>query len=112
MIATGTDVQPLECVFFMRMVRSRNFFEQMKGRGVRVIDPNDLQAVTPDATAKTHFVIVDAVGVTEAEFNDTQPARPQARASRSRSCSTRSPPASATPTSSRRSPAASPASTA
>ena len=73
MIATGTDVSPLECVMFMRMVRSRNFFEQMKGRGVRVIDPNDLQAVSADATAKTHFVIVDAVGVTEAEFNDTNP---------------------------------------
>ena len=73
MIATGTDVRPLECVVFMRMVRSRNFFEQMKGRGVRIIDPNDLQAVSADATAKTHFVIVDAVGVTEAEFNDTQP---------------------------------------
>jgi type I restriction enzyme R subunit len=73
MIATGTDVRPLECVMFMRMVRSRNFFEQMKGRGVRIIDPNDLQAVSADAIAKTHFVIVDAVGVTEAEFNDTQP---------------------------------------
>lgn len=73
MIATGTDVRPLECVMFMRQVRSRNFFEQMKGRGVRVIDPNDLQAVSADATAKTHFVIVDAVGVTEAEFNDTAP---------------------------------------
>jgi type I restriction enzyme R subunit len=73
MIATGTDVRPLECVMFMRQVRSRNFFEQMKGRGVRVIDPNDLKAVSADAEAKTHFVIVDAVGVTEAEFNDTQP---------------------------------------
>ncbi|MCU0269356.1 MAG: DEAD/DEAH box helicase family protein [Acidimicrobiales bacterium] len=73
MIATGTDVRPLECVMFMRQVRSRNFFEQMKGRGVRVIDPNDLQAVSADATAKTHFVIVDAVGVTEGEFNDTTP---------------------------------------
>jgi type I restriction enzyme R subunit len=73
MIATGTDVRPLECVMFMRQVRSRNFFEQMKGRGVRVIDPNDLQAVSADATAKTHFVIIDAVGVTEGEFNDTAP---------------------------------------
>jgi len=73
MIATGTDIRPLECVMFMRQVRSRNFFEQMKGRGVRVIDPNDLQAVSADATAKTHFVIIDAVGVTEAEFNDTNP---------------------------------------
>jgi len=45
----------------------------MKGRGVRVIDENDLQAVSADATVKSRFVIVDAVGVTEAEFNDTQP---------------------------------------
>lgn len=73
MIATGTDVRPLECVMFMRQVRSRNFFEQMKGRGVRIINPDDLQAVSADATAKTHFVLVDAVGVTEADFNDTAP---------------------------------------
>ena len=73
MIATGTDVKAIECVMFMRQVRSRNFFEQMKGRGVRVIDPNDLQSVSADATAKTHFVIVDAVGVTEGDFNDSQP---------------------------------------
>jgi type I restriction enzyme R subunit len=73
MIATGTDVKPLECVFFMRMVRSRNFFEQMKGRGVRVINPTDLQGVTPDAPAKDRFVIVDAVGVTEADLHDTVP---------------------------------------
>src|SRR5829696_1509111 len=45
----------------------------MKGRGVRAIDPSDLQAVSADADAKTHFVIIDAVGVTESEFNDTQP---------------------------------------
>ena len=73
MIATGTDVRPIECVVFMRMVRSRNFYEQMKGRGVRIIDSNDLRIVTPDATAKDHFVIVDAVGVTEAGLNDTVP---------------------------------------
>jgi len=73
MIATGTDVKPIECVFFMRSVKSRMYFEQMKGRGVRVIDPNDLQAVTPDAAAKTRFVVVDAVGVTEAKLNDTLP---------------------------------------
>lgn len=73
MIATGTDVKPLECVFFMRMVRSRNFFEQMKGRGVRVINPTDLQGVTPDAKVKDRFVIVDAVGVTEADLHDTVP---------------------------------------
>ena len=47
MIATGTDVKPLECVFFMRAVKSRTYFEQMKGRGVRVISDTDLQAVVP-----------------------------------------------------------------
>ena len=73
MIATGTDVKPIECVVFMRMVRSRNFFEQMKGRGVRVIDSDQLRTVTPDAAAKDRFVIVDAVGVTEAELHDTVP---------------------------------------
>ena len=73
MIATGTDVKPLECLLFMRSVRSRTFFEQMKGRGVRVMNETDFQAVTPDAKAKTHFVIVDAVGVTETDLNDTQP---------------------------------------
>ena len=73
MIATGTDVKPIECVVFMRMVRSRNFFEQMKGRGVRVMNTSDLQVVTPDAQAKERFVLVDAVGVTETELHDTVP---------------------------------------
>ncbi|OBF18536.1 DEAD/DEAH box helicase family protein [Mycobacterium sp. ACS4331] len=68
MIATGTDVKPLECVFFMRDVRSAQYFEQMKGRGARTIPDADFQAVTPDATTKTRFVIVDAVGVTEHDF--------------------------------------------
>jgi len=73
MIATGTDVRPLEIVFFMRTVRSRNFFEQMKGRGVRVVTDAEFQSVTPDARSKTHFVIVDAVGLSEQEMSDTQP---------------------------------------
>jgi len=73
MIATGTDVRPLEIVFFMRTVRSRNFFEQMKGRGVRVVTDTEFQSVTPDAKSKTHFVIVDAVGLSEQEMSDTQP---------------------------------------
>ena len=68
MIATGTDVKPLECVFFMRDVHSARYFEQMRGRGVRTITPADFQAVTPDATTKTRFVLVDAVGVTEHGF--------------------------------------------
>jgi len=70
MIATGTDVKPLECVIFMRDVHSAQYFEQMKGRGARTIASADFQAVTPDATAKTRFVIVDAVGVTEHDFVD------------------------------------------
>ena len=73
MIATGTDVKPIECVVFMRLVRSRNFFEQMKGRGVRVMERDPLRAVTPDAEAKDRFVIVDAVGVTELDLHDTVP---------------------------------------
>jgi type I restriction enzyme R subunit len=73
MIATGTDVKPLECVFFMRGVKSRTYFEQMKGRGVRVINPTDLQQVTPDAKIKDHFVIVDAIGVTETPLMETKP---------------------------------------
>ncbi len=71
MIATGTDVKPIEIVVFMREVRSRIFFEQMKGRGVRVINPTDLQAVTPDAKAKTRFVIVDAVGISHDDLTDS-----------------------------------------
>jgi type I restriction enzyme R subunit len=70
MIATGTDVKPLECVFFMRDVRSPQYFEQMKGRGARTIPNSDFQAVTSDAKEKTRFVIVDAVGVTEHDFVD------------------------------------------
>ncbi|MBI3432959.1 MAG: DEAD/DEAH box helicase family protein [Hydrogenophilales bacterium] len=73
MIATGTDIKPVEIVFFMRAVKSRGFFEQMKGRGVRVIKPDDLRAVTPDAKAKDHFVIIDAVGVCEQDKTDARP---------------------------------------
>jgi type I restriction enzyme, R subunit len=73
MIATGTDVKPLECLLFLRNIRSLSYFEQMKGRGCRVIDPDALQSVTPDARHKTHFVIVDAVGVCEEEKAATKP---------------------------------------
>ena len=73
MIATGTDIRPIEIVWFMRAVKSRILFEQMKGRGVRVIDSTSLQQVTPDARAKTHFVIVDAVGACETELEDSRP---------------------------------------
>ncbi len=71
MIATGTDIKPLEALLFMRAVRSRVLFEQMLGRGTRVISPTELHAVTPEEQAsKTRFVIVDAVGVTEQELVD------------------------------------------
>jgi type I restriction enzyme R subunit len=73
MISTGTDIKPLECLLFMRDVRSNVYFEQMKGRGTRTIPSSDLQAVTPDAVYKTHFVIVDAVGVCEHDKTDSRP---------------------------------------
>ena len=73
MISTGTDIKPLECLLFMRDVKSRVYFEQMKGRGTRTISPTDLAAVTPDANHKTHFVIVDAVGVCESDKTDSRP---------------------------------------
>ena len=73
MIATGTDIKPVEIVLFMRAVKSRTFFEQMKGRGVRVIKADDLKSVTPDAVSKDHFVIVDAVGVCEQDKTDARP---------------------------------------
>ena len=73
MIATGTDVKPLECLLFMRNINSAGYFEQMKGRGVRVIGGDDLRSVTPDAKEKTHFVIVDAVGVCERDKTVSPP---------------------------------------
>ena len=74
MIATGTDVKPLECLLFMRDVKSRNYFEQMKGRGTRTLEYDDLKKVTPSThSAKTHFVIVDAVGVTKSLKTDSRP---------------------------------------
>lgn len=74
MIATGTDVKPLECLLFMRDVKSRNYFEQMKGRGTRTMGHDDLKKVTPSAvSAKTHFVVVDAVGVTKSMKTDSRP---------------------------------------
>lgn len=74
MIATGTDVKPLECLLFMRDVKSRNYFEQMKGRGTRIISLDDLRKVTPTAKfTKDHFVIVDAIGVTKSLKTDSRP---------------------------------------
>jgi type I restriction enzyme R subunit len=73
MISTGTDIKPIECLLFMRDIRSPVYFEQMKGRGTRTISPTDLKAVTPDGLHKTHFVIVDAVGVCESDKTDSRP---------------------------------------
>jgi len=74
MIATGTDVKPLECLLFMRDVKSKNYFEQMKGRGTRTIDLDSLRKVTPTAKfTKDHFVIVDAIGVTKSLKTDSRP---------------------------------------
>jgi type I restriction enzyme R subunit len=73
MIATGTDIRPLECVIFMRDVKSRVLFEQMKGRGTRTILPTEFRSVNRDATHKTHCVIVDAIGVCENDKTDSHP---------------------------------------
>ena len=74
MVATGTDIKPVEIVFFMRAVKSRAYFEQMKGRGVRVIDGDTLQSVSgADAKEKDRFVIIDAVGVCDMEKMESRP---------------------------------------
>jgi len=73
MIATGTDVKPLEVLLFMRDVKSTNYFEQMKGRGTRTINKDTLQLVTKTAKSKTHFVIVDAVGAIKSKKTDSRP---------------------------------------
>ena len=74
MIATGTDIKPVEIVVFLRSVKSRSFFEQMKGRGVRIVERADLRAVNPgEHVVKDHFVIVDAVGVCERDKTDSRP---------------------------------------
>ena len=103
MIATGTDVKPIEIVFFMRTVKSRGYFEQMKGRGVRVMPTDDLRRVTQDAPAKTHFVIVDAVGVFETGLIDPDPPLERKRSVPFRRCWRRWRGAASTPTPPRRS---------
>jgi type I restriction enzyme, R subunit len=78
-ISTGTDIRPIECLLVLRMVKSRALWEQMKGRGVRKIDPNEFWAVTPGAreegAVKDHFVIVDCVGLTDEDraWAETKP---------------------------------------
>ena len=76
MIATGTDVKPLECVIFLRGVSSATYFEQMKGRGARTVDADEFQRVTPDARAKEKFLLVDPVGVTDSPLVDAKPLQP------------------------------------
>ena len=67
LVATGTDVKPLEIVLFMKDVHSDVLYTQMKGRGCRVISDDKLREVTPNAVTKDCYYIVDAVGVTEHE---------------------------------------------
>ena len=73
MIATGTDIKPLEIVFFMRSVASKTFFEQMKGRGVRIVTDTEMEQVNPGIKRKTRYVIIDAVGVCERIQTDSRP---------------------------------------
>ncbi|MFN0107372.1 MAG: DEAD/DEAH box helicase family protein, partial [Blastocatellia bacterium] len=74
MIATGTDVKPLEVLLFMRDVRSKNYYEQMKGRGVRSLSFDNLKRVSNSAdSAKTRFVLIDAVGVEKSCKTDSRP---------------------------------------
>lgn len=74
MIATGTDVKPLEVLLFMRDVRSRGYYEQMKGRGVRSLDGDSLKRVSNSAEgAKTRFVLIDAVGVEKSLKTESRP---------------------------------------
>ncbi len=74
MIATGTDVKALECLLFMRDVKSKGYFEQMKGRGTRTLEYDDLKKVSSAAkTAKTRYVLVDAIGVTKSLKTASRP---------------------------------------
>ncbi|MCH5213764.1 MAG: DEAD/DEAH box helicase family protein [Muribaculaceae bacterium] len=73
LVATGTDVKPIEVVMFMRDVESDQLYQQMKGRGVRTLSPDLLRNVTPNAHSKECYILVDAVGVTEHEHSLTSP---------------------------------------
>ncbi|RPD51085.1 DEAD/DEAH box helicase [Paracnuella aquatica] len=75
MIATGTDIRPLEVLLFMRDVKSRSYYEQMKGRGTRTCSLDELRSTgTPAAKfTKDHFVIIDAIGVEKSQKTDSRP---------------------------------------
>lgn len=73
LVATGTDVRPLEVLIFMRDVNSESLYVQMKGRGVRTITDDALRNVTPNADSKDIFYLVDAIGVTEHVKNSQAP---------------------------------------
>lgn len=73
LVATGTDIKPLEVVLFMKDVHSDVLYTQMKGRGCRVISDDKLKEVTPNADTKECYYIVDAVGVTESEKHIPKP---------------------------------------
>ena len=75
LVATGTDVKPLEVVLFMSDVKSEVLYTQMKGRGCRVISEDKLKEITPNATTKECFYIVDAVGVTESDKHMPKPGK-------------------------------------
>lgn len=76
LVATGTDVKPLEVVLFMNDVKSDVLYTQMKGRGCRVINEDKLREITPNANTKECFYIVDAVGVTEHDKTIPKPKEP------------------------------------
>lgn len=75
LVATGTDVKPLEVVLFMNDVKSEVLYTQMKGRGCRTLNEDKLREVTPNADNKNCFYIVDAVGVTESDKHIPQPGK-------------------------------------
>lgn len=79
MIATGTDIRPLEVLLFMRDVKSKSYYEQMKGRGTRTCSVDELRKTgTPSARySKDHFVIIDAIGVESSQKTDSRPLEKQ-----------------------------------
>ena len=73
LVATGTDVKPLEVLIFMRDLNSESLYIQMKGRGVRTIGDEQLRTVTPNAISKDLFYLIDAIGITEHAWSSTSP---------------------------------------